>query len=83
MDNLLLAIQSLLVIKARIVTAGLSSVAYINLNPQKRGGWFAPERWPDCAGLGGRFGPENALETWMKKYPPTLKVKHGRRAALP
>ena len=23
------------------------------------------------------------LETWIKKYPPTLKVKHGRRAALP
>lgn len=22
------------------------------------------------------------LETWMKKYPPTLKVKHGRHAAL-
>ena len=23
------------------------------------------------------------LETWIKKYPPTLKVKHGRRVALP
>jgi len=22
------------------------------------------------------------LETWIKKYPPTLKVKHGHRAAV-
>jgi len=70
MDNLGLAIESLLDVKERIVTARLSSVAY-QLRPKspkgvagmlRNGGRFAPE-W--VAGIGRNQWPEwSGIRIW-------------------
>jgi hypothetical protein len=66
MNNLVLAIQSLLVIKGTDCNSRVIQRRLAQPNPTKG-------EWPDCARLGGRYGAENALADRPVKLRDTTR----------